>query len=357
MDRAKVNGVELEYEVRGAGEPVLLIDMLIADCFVPLLPEPALAHDYQLIRYHKRGWVGSTHTPPPVSIGEHAADAAALLEHLGVRRAHIAGHSTGASIGAQLALDHPEKVHTLTLLEPTLVSLPLGDAFLTAAGPVFEAYGSGDHSGAFAMFVAAASGLDWELCRALLEERIPGVVTQSIKDADTFFGVELPAAHRVDVRARAGCRHSQTSPIRDRRGHPAAVGGDRRVPPLLAPAGRGAHGRRRGPSPADPAPRARRSRHGGVPGAKRDRRRPVAGQPVSFAAGAALGIARRREWAPGGFQCPNRAQSPVIRGYPPFKPQGNSANKASALSRQKRRLPMPPSLPALHPGGRRFEAG
>jgi pimeloyl-ACP methyl ester carboxylesterase len=193
MDRANVNGVELEYEVRGEGEPVLLIDMLIADCFVPLLPEPALAHGYQLIRYHKRGWVGSMHTPPPVSIGEHAADAAALLDHVGVRRAHIAGHSTGASIGAQLALDHPEKVHTLTLLEPTLVSLPLGAAFLKAAGPVFEAHERGDHSGAFAMFVAAASGLDWETCRALLEERIPGVVAQSIKDADTFFGVELPA--------------------------------------------------------------------------------------------------------------------------------------------------------------------
>jgi pimeloyl-ACP methyl ester carboxylesterase len=193
MDRARVNGVELEYEVRGAGEPVLLIDMLIADCFVPLLAEPTLADRYQLIRYHKRGWVGSTHTPPPVSIGDHAADAAALLEHLGVRRAHVAGHSTGASIGVQLALDHPEKVHTLTLLEPTLVSLPLGDAFLTAAAPVFEAYGSGDHAAAFAMFVAGASGLDWDRCRALLEERIPGVVAQSIRDADTFFGVELPA--------------------------------------------------------------------------------------------------------------------------------------------------------------------
>jgi pimeloyl-ACP methyl ester carboxylesterase len=193
MDRANVNGVQLEYEVRGAGEPLLLIDMLIADCFVPLLPEPALARGYQLIRYHKRGWVGSTHTPPPVSIGEHAADAAALLEHLGVRRAHIVGHSTGASIGAQLALDHPERVHTLALLEPTLVSLPLGDAFLKAAGPVFETYGSGDHAGALAMFVSAASGLDWEDCRVLLEERIPGVVEQSIADADTFFGVELPA--------------------------------------------------------------------------------------------------------------------------------------------------------------------
>ena len=274
MDRAKVNGVELEYEVRGAGEPVLLIDMLIADCFVPLLAEPALADRYQLIRYHKRGWVGSTHTPPPVSIGDHAADAAALLEHLGVRRAHIAGHSTGASIGAQLALDHPEKVHTLTLLEPTLVSLPLGGAFLKAAGPVFEAYGSGDHSGAFAMFVAAASGLDWEACRALLEERIPGVVAQSIKDADTFFGVELPAVAELDVRARAGCRHSQTSPLRDRRGDPAAVGGDRRVPPLLAPARRGVHDRRGGPSPADPTSRARRPSDGGVPGAKLHGRRP-----------------------------------------------------------------------------------
>ena len=193
MDSINVNGAALEYEVRGAGEPVLLIDMLIADCFVPLLAEPALADRYQLIHYHKRGWVGSTHTPPPVSFADHAADAAALLEQLGVRRAHIAGHSTGASIAAQLTLDHPEKVHTLTLLEPTLVSLPLGDAFLKAAGPVFEAYGSGDHAGAFAMFVSAASGLDREECRALLEDRIPGVVTQSIKDADTFFGVELPA--------------------------------------------------------------------------------------------------------------------------------------------------------------------
>ena len=193
MHSVEVNGVELEHEVRGAGEPVLMIDMLIADCFVPLLTQPVLADRYQLIRYHKRGWVGSTHAPPPVSIADHAADAAALLDHLGVQRAHIVGHSTGAAIGAQLALDHPEKVHTLTMLEPTLVSLPLGQAFLKSAGPVFEAYRKGDHSAAFAMFVSAASGLDWDTCRALLEERIPGVVAQSIEDADTFFGVELPS--------------------------------------------------------------------------------------------------------------------------------------------------------------------
>ena len=193
MESVHVNGVELEYEVVGSGEPVLLIDMLLADCFVPFLAEPALADRYQLIRYHKRGWVGSTHTPPPVSIADHAADAAALLDHLGIRHAHIFGHSTGGAIAAQVALDRPDLVHTLTLLEPTLISLPGGQAFLKEAAPVFEAYAGGDHSGAFAMFVAAASGLDWATCRALLEERIPGVVAQSIKDADTFFGIELPS--------------------------------------------------------------------------------------------------------------------------------------------------------------------
>ena len=55
MESAKVNGVELEYEVVGSGEPVLLISPVLADGFLPLLSEPTLADRYQLIRYHKRG--------------------------------------------------------------------------------------------------------------------------------------------------------------------------------------------------------------------------------------------------------------------------------------------------------------
>src|SRR3954466_7312381 len=147
MQSVNVNGAELEYEVIGAGEPVLLISPVLADGFLPLLSEPALADRYQLIRYHKRGWVGSTHTPPPVSIADHATDAAALLERLGVPRAHIAGHSSGAAVGAQLALDRPDTVQTLALLELSLLSVPSGEAFFQQAGPAFEAYGSGDHEG------------------------------------------------------------------------------------------------------------------------------------------------------------------------------------------------------------------
>jgi pimeloyl-ACP methyl ester carboxylesterase len=193
MQSVKVNGVDLEYEASGAGEPVLLISPVLADGFLPLLAEPALAERYQLIRYHKRGWAGSARTPPPVSVADHAADAAALLDHLGAKRCHVAGHSSGAAVAVQLALDHPEYVHTLMLLELSLFSVPSGAAFVTQAEPVFEAYARGDHAGALAMFMSAVSGLEWTRCQALLEQRVPDAVAQTIRDADTFFGVELPA--------------------------------------------------------------------------------------------------------------------------------------------------------------------
>ena len=192
MDSAAVNGVELDYEVIGSGDPVLLISPVLADGFLPLLTEPAL-HRFQLIRYHKRGWVGSTATPTAVSVADHAADAAALLDYLGVPRAHVAGHSSGAAVAAQLALDSPEYVHTLVLLELSLLSVPSGAAFLGQAGPAFEAYARGDHEEALAIFMSVVSGLDWTTCRAVLDERVPGGVAQAIKDADTFFGIELPA--------------------------------------------------------------------------------------------------------------------------------------------------------------------
>ena len=193
MQSVEANGIELEYEVTGSGEPVLLVSPVLADGFMPLVSEPALADHHQLIRYHKRGWCGSTDTGAPVSVAEHAADAAALLDRLGVPRAHIAGHSSGGAVALQLALDHPDRVHTLALLELSLLQLPACDAFLDAAGPTLAAYASGDHARAVAMFMSMVSGLEWNACRALLDDRIPGAVAAAVEDADTFFGVELPA--------------------------------------------------------------------------------------------------------------------------------------------------------------------
>ena len=224
MQNATVNGVVLEYEVVGSGEPVLLISPVLADGFLPLVSEPALAGRYQLIRYHKRGWVGSTHTEPPVSIADHAADAAALLDHLGVRRAHVAGHSSGAAVATQLALDHPETVHTLILLELSLFSVPSGETFFQQVGPAFAAYERGEPEEALALFMSVVSGLDWPTCRAVLDQRVPGALTQAIKDADTFFGVELPALTQwVFGAEQAAAIHQPVLSVRGSRTQPLWV--------------------------------------------------------------------------------------------------------------------------------------
>ena len=194
MEKARVNGVELDYEVKGSGEPVLLISTgPIADSFLPFLSEKALVERYRLIRYRQRRMAGGTPSPAPVSFAEHAADAAALLSHLGVQRAHVAGHSTGGDIALQLAADHPELVNTLALLEPPLMGVPSAKTFFEKAGPALAAYGSGDREGAMARFLSMVGSLDWETCRTVVEKHVPGGVAQAIKHADTFFGSYLPA--------------------------------------------------------------------------------------------------------------------------------------------------------------------
>ena len=193
MKTARVNGVELEYQVTGQGQPVLFISPVVADGFMPLLEETVLANSYRLITYHRRGWVGSTHGDAPATVADHADDAAALLAHLGVQRAHIVGHSSGAAVALQLALTHPEVVHTLGLLEASFLSVPGAAAFMKQVGPAFDAYAAGRPDRALESFMTTVSGLEWEACRTLLERYVPGALSGAVADADTFFAIELPA--------------------------------------------------------------------------------------------------------------------------------------------------------------------
>jgi pimeloyl-ACP methyl ester carboxylesterase len=191
---AKLKDVELEYDVHGNGEPLLLVGPgPLADSLLPLTETLPLSARYRLIRYHQRGQCGSTPSTEPVSFQQHAADAAALLRHLGIARAHVAGHSTGGDIALQLALDFPDLVQTLMLLEPALLDVPSGAAFLERAAPAIEAYSEGDGRAAMAAFLSMACSLEWDACQAIIEQRIPGGVEQAIEDADSFFGSYLPS--------------------------------------------------------------------------------------------------------------------------------------------------------------------
>jgi pimeloyl-ACP methyl ester carboxylesterase len=192
MEHAKVNGIELEYEVVGSGAPILLIHGAhLADALQPLVAEPALAR-FQHIRYHRRGLGGSTRPVEagPTSIAMQAQDAVGLLDHVGVDRAHMVGYSLGGAIALELAARHPTRVASLALLEPMFPTTPAGAAFVRAMVPLVERYRAGDAEGAVHGFLALVGGRDW---RATLDQTIPGGIAQAVKDAATFFETELQA--------------------------------------------------------------------------------------------------------------------------------------------------------------------
>jgi pimeloyl-ACP methyl ester carboxylesterase len=97
VERAAIDDVELEYQLHGNGEPVLLIaPAAFSDGLArPLLGQTELARKYQLIHYRRRGYVGSTRGREALTIARKAQDAAGLLRKLGVARAPVAGHSYG----------------------------------------------------------------------------------------------------------------------------------------------------------------------------------------------------------------------------------------------------------------------
>ncbi len=119
MELADVGGSEVEVHDHGSGEPVVFIHT-IRDEWYAVLAQPALAEHFRLVHYHRRGYGNSSTDGVPLSIAEHAADCRAVLAHLGIERAHVVALSGAGTIQLQLALDHPEVVHSLAVLEPVL---------------------------------------------------------------------------------------------------------------------------------------------------------------------------------------------------------------------------------------------
>ena len=119
----RVNGIELCAQVLGsAADPALLLIGGAAssmDWWEDGFCERLAAGGRRVIRYDQRDTGRSTHDAPGAPTYTPAdliADAVALLDALEVQRAHIAGISMGGGIAMRIALDHPERVASLTLL-------------------------------------------------------------------------------------------------------------------------------------------------------------------------------------------------------------------------------------------------
>ena len=116
MPTVSLRDVNLYYESHGDGDPLLMIMGLGGSA---LAWEPALvaglARSLRTIVYDNRGTGRSDQPDEVYSIDGLAADAAALLDALGIERAHIFGVSMGGMIAQEFALHYPARVQTLTL--------------------------------------------------------------------------------------------------------------------------------------------------------------------------------------------------------------------------------------------------
>jgi len=120
MPVARLNGIQVNYEVHGEGPPLVLAHGYTASLEMWREQVPALAAKHRLIIYDTRGHGRTTAPPDESAYGlarEYVADQLALMDHLGVETAHVGGLSMGGMIAQEFALQHPERLRSLLLLD------------------------------------------------------------------------------------------------------------------------------------------------------------------------------------------------------------------------------------------------
>ncbi len=162
-----VNVVRIACEIHGTGE--IPIAMVHGSWFSRQNWDsvvPRLAESFRVITYDRRGHGESERPSGQGSVREDVADLAALIEHLGIAPAWVAGQSFGASITLRLAGERPDLLRGILGHEPPLFSLVAGDStlapmlegFAQTSAKVAERIESGDHAGAAEQFVEEALG-------------------------------------------------------------------------------------------------------------------------------------------------------------------------------------------------------
>ena len=115
MPQADVDGLSINYDVQGDGEPLLLIPYLSADHACYAFQLPAYTEQFSCISVDLPGTGESDKPPGPYATDAYADQLAGFLGAIGVESAHVAGVSLGAAVAMHLAARHPERVRSLSL--------------------------------------------------------------------------------------------------------------------------------------------------------------------------------------------------------------------------------------------------
>jgi pimeloyl-ACP methyl ester carboxylesterase len=191
MDRMDFDDVEVSFHVHDAGERIVLVHASpFVSWYRPLVDQ---LDEYSTLVYRRQLRAPDSGHYRLFTVEEDAAICARVMDHVGWPAAHIVGHSYGALVALQLALDATERVASLALLEPAARGIASSEDVAAALQPVIAAYRSGDRTGAVDGFLRHVCGDGY---RAQLESVIPDAFTEALAEADLFFQAEMPAVQR-----------------------------------------------------------------------------------------------------------------------------------------------------------------
>jgi aminoacrylate hydrolase len=115
MPKVSVGDADIYFETHGAGSPVLLVPGLggVGAYWTPNLE--AFSRRHQTVIHDHRGTGQSSRSEIRYSVEQMTSDLIAVMDHLGLAKVHLVGHSTGGAIGQTLAATHPERLASLVI--------------------------------------------------------------------------------------------------------------------------------------------------------------------------------------------------------------------------------------------------
>jgi len=114
MPMITIDGGTLSYAVSGAGPPIVFVAGLGEHGTYWMAQVAAFSSAFQVVTFD-HGGVGASEGQPPYKVEQWASDTLRLIDHLGLDRVHLVGHSTGGAIAQVLAADHSDRVASLVL--------------------------------------------------------------------------------------------------------------------------------------------------------------------------------------------------------------------------------------------------
>jgi pimeloyl-ACP methyl ester carboxylesterase len=197
---------ELNANVFGQGEPVLTIHgAFYARGLEPLADALTSSQQYKVITWERFGYGASDRPQAPYELRDVIADALAVLHAAGEERAHVVAHSAGCISALQFALDHPEAVHTLTLIEPVLPTPEWGQFVNDHFTPAGAHLQNGDAASALdTCFVPVYGGSHY---KSEMDGKLPdGWYEQALADLPNLFLFESPALREFQMSPETGSK-------------------------------------------------------------------------------------------------------------------------------------------------------